>query len=59
MPLFRKRTEPRPEYVELGKAMRDLKTVLRPVVVPPIERLLVWLDRQLRRSPRLYRWLSK
>ena len=42
-----------------AEAMQDLKDVVRPIFEPPLERMLDWLDRQLRRSPRLYRWLSR
>lgn len=43
----------------LPEAMDDLKATLRPVIVPPLERMLFWIDRQIQRSPRLYRWLSR
>jgi hypothetical protein len=38
----------------LSGQMRAFTELLRPVFEAP----LYWLDRQLRRSPRLYRWLS-
>jgi len=41
------------------EALDDLGAELRKVYEPPILRLLGWLDRQLRRSPRLYAWLSR
>ncbi len=44
---------------EPPEAWADFKDTLRPVVEQPLLRMVDWLDRQLRRSPRLYRWLSR
>lgn len=41
------------------QALQELKDVFWKAWGPPLERLADWLDRQLRRSPRLYRWLSR
>jgi hypothetical protein len=44
---------------ELPEAWADFTKTLREAWEPPLLRLMWWLDRQLRRSPRLYRWLSR
>jgi len=41
------------------EALADLKAELLKVFEPPLVATLQWLDRQLRRSPRLYAWLSR
>ena len=43
----------------LPEAMQDVKDTARPIFEPPLLRMVQWIDRQLRRSPRLYRWLSR
>ena len=47
------------ERKTMTEAMQDLKDAARPIFEPPLLRYRDWLDRQLRRSPRLYRWLSR
>lgn len=41
------------------EAMAELSKTLHAIFDPPLTRFLHWLDRQLRRSPRLYRFLSR
>jgi hypothetical protein len=48
-----------PERKELPEAWQDLKDSVRPVFEPPLLAMTRWLDRQLQRAPRLYRWLSR
>jgi hypothetical protein len=43
------------EQKSLQEAMQDLKDAARPIFEPPPLRMVEWIDRQLRRSPRLYR----
>ena len=51
-----------PEDTESTKAkiadFRRHVTVLRAELERPLLVVVTWLDRQLRRSPRLYRWMS-
>jgi hypothetical protein len=47
----------RPDAERLDAALSDLRRALDDAL--GISRLVYWLDRQLRRSPRLYAWLSK
>ena len=43
----------------LEEALQEIKDTARPIFEPRLTRFMEWLDRQLRRSPRLYRWLSR
>lgn len=51
--------DPEKRQQSAQEAMDDLKHVLWDVYDPPVRRLLFWLDRQLRRWPRFYVWLSR
>ena len=43
----------------LPEAMDELKASLSAIFEPPLLACVRWIDRQLRRSPRLYRFLSR
>jgi hypothetical protein len=51
-----RRTEPRPEWAELGQAQARLGRAVADALRMP--QLAGWLDAQLRRWPWLYRWLA-
>lgn len=57
MPLFRRRTKPLAP--ELAEASAEFQRVFWEALGPPLLRYAEWFDRQLRRWPRLYRWLSR